>query len=193
MASEPAVASRREHIIRAALELLGECGPAGVTHRAVATRAGVPLAATTYYFSSKAHLLREALALLAGEEVARLEAVRATLGRGAPDVDVVAAGIATVLAEQVGARAALAKFEVYLDAGRGAELRPTAAAAADAFVALATDLFTRWGTPDPQEAARVAVAGIDGLLLHELLRGGPLDAERLAGGVARLLRALRGG
>jgi DNA-binding transcriptional regulator YbjK len=51
---------RRREILEAALRVIGRDGVAGLTHRAVADEAGVSLAATTYYFASKADLLREA-------------------------------------------------------------------------------------------------------------------------------------
>src|SRR3954463_15814560 len=69
----PKGAARREHIVRATLELIGEHGPDAVTHRAVAERAGLPLSATTYWFGSKEELLQETLLLAAREEVDRLE------------------------------------------------------------------------------------------------------------------------
>ncbi|MFF2269967.1 TetR/AcrR family transcriptional regulator [Cellulosimicrobium cellulans] len=43
--------ARRDAIVRAAADLILQEGPAAVTHRAVASRADVPLAATTYYFT----------------------------------------------------------------------------------------------------------------------------------------------
>jgi len=43
--------ARRDAIVRAAADLILHEGPAAVTHRAVAARADVPLAATTYYFT----------------------------------------------------------------------------------------------------------------------------------------------
>lgn len=192
--TEPAVASRREHILRVALRLLGSEGPAGVTHRTVAAEAEVPLAATTYYFESKQAMLQEALALLAGEEVARLEAIRAALDENAPDARAVAQGIATELAELVGVRGALAKIEIYLDAARREDLRSDAAAAVAAFVDLGTDLFTAWGVADPRATAEIAVAGIDGLILHETMTGArEVDRDRLATQLERLLVALRDG
>ena len=51
---------RRGEIAQAAVELLAEHGVAGVTHRMVASRAGVPLAATTYHFGSKFDIIAEA-------------------------------------------------------------------------------------------------------------------------------------
>ena len=52
---------RRRALLEAALTLIGRGGPAALTHRALASEAGVPLAATTYYFTSKDELLRETL------------------------------------------------------------------------------------------------------------------------------------
>ena len=43
----PRGAARREAILRAAIELVGEEGPDALTHRAVAERAGVAVSATT--------------------------------------------------------------------------------------------------------------------------------------------------
>jgi DNA-binding transcriptional regulator YbjK len=179
-----ATGQRREQILRATLRLLGNGGQAAVTHRAVAAEADVPLAATTYYFSSKEELLREALVLLAADEVARLRATREALGTGELAIPDVAQGIATVLAEQVGAAGLRSKFEVYLEGSRRAELRDVAQAAVGAFVDLAEQLFG-------PEVAPVAVAGIDGLLLHELVAGGgAIDRERLAARVELLLHRL---
>src|SRR3954453_21114214 len=69
----PKGSARREHILRATLELIGEHGSDAVTHRAVADRAGVPLSAARYWFDSKEQLLQETLLLAAREEVERLE------------------------------------------------------------------------------------------------------------------------
>ena len=51
---------RRQDIIEAAAEILREVGPAGVSHRTVAARAGCSLSATTYYFTGLDELLVEA-------------------------------------------------------------------------------------------------------------------------------------
>ncbi|MCI9887093.1 TetR family transcriptional regulator [Micrococcales bacterium 31B] len=53
--------ARREAIINAALALIREQGVHAATHRAVAIRAGVPLAATTYYFAKRDDLLAAAI------------------------------------------------------------------------------------------------------------------------------------
>ena len=60
---------RKYALVSAAAELLCEGGFDAVRHRAVARRAGLPLAATTYYFSSLDDLIVKAV-----EHVGALEA-----------------------------------------------------------------------------------------------------------------------
>lgn len=52
--------ARRQAIISAAAAIIHESGPASVTHRAVARRAGCSLSATTYYFKGLDDLLYQA-------------------------------------------------------------------------------------------------------------------------------------
>ncbi len=72
---------RRYALVSAAAELLCEGGFEAVRHRAVARRAGLPLASTTYYFSSLDDLIASAVAHIGMMEVAQLRAQVATLSR----------------------------------------------------------------------------------------------------------------
>jgi DNA-binding transcriptional regulator YbjK len=72
---------RRYALVSAAAELLCEGGFEAVRHRAVARRAGLPLASTTYYFSSLDDLIASAVAHVGMLEVAQLRAQVATLSR----------------------------------------------------------------------------------------------------------------
>ncbi|MFZ3306325.1 MAG: TetR family transcriptional regulator, partial [Mycobacterium sp.] len=72
---------RRYALVSAAAELLCEGGFEAVRHRAVARRAGLPLASTTYYFSSLDDLIASAVAHIGMLEVAQLRAAVATLSR----------------------------------------------------------------------------------------------------------------
>lgn len=69
---------RRSALINAAAELLCEGGFDAVRHRAVARRAGLPLASTTYYFSSLDDLVVQAVQYTGELEAAQL---RHRLGR----------------------------------------------------------------------------------------------------------------
>src|SRR5882762_4085598 len=97
---------RRDALLRATIELLGEIGAKSVTHRAVAERAGLPLASTTYYFESVNQLIEEALKLHVSERVAELSGMAAValgaVGASALDIaerlaEVLAAGVLATL------------------------------------------------------------------------------------------------
>ncbi|BCO34147.1 TetR family transcriptional regulator [Mycobacterium heckeshornense] len=72
---------RRYALVTAAAELLCEGGFEAVRHRAVAHRAGLPLASTTYYFSSLDELIASAVEHIGMLEVAQLRARVAALSR----------------------------------------------------------------------------------------------------------------
>lgn len=169
---------RRRRILEATLAVLSRDGPGGLTHRAVAAEAKVPLAATTYYFASKDELLREALSVLVHEEASRLDAQRGSLGAALGDPAATAATIADVLAAQA---AIAVKFELYLAAARSPEFRQDAQRSIDTFVGLAEHLT------NDRARAELLVASIDGLVLHALATDGGLDREALARKITLLL------
>jgi DNA-binding transcriptional regulator YbjK len=72
---------RRYALVSAAAELLCEGGFDAVRHRAVARRAGLPLASTTYYFSSLDDLIAKAIEHLGVQEAEQLRARLAGLSR----------------------------------------------------------------------------------------------------------------
>ncbi|MGW1541247.1 TetR/AcrR family transcriptional regulator [Streptomyces sp. NPDC002309] len=65
---------RRARIVAATLDLIADEGVAGVSHRKIAVRAGVPLGSMTYHFSGIEELLREAFGQFAGHIVAVFDA-----------------------------------------------------------------------------------------------------------------------
>ena len=60
-AATPKGERRRHALVEAAVALLAEGGLEAVRHRAVADRAGLPLASTTYYFTSLDDLVAAAV------------------------------------------------------------------------------------------------------------------------------------
>jgi DNA-binding transcriptional regulator YbjK len=72
---------RRGALVSAAAELLCEGGFDAVRHRAVARRAGLPLASTTYYFSSLDDLIAKAIVHIGEQEAAQLRGRLAGLSR----------------------------------------------------------------------------------------------------------------
>ena len=67
---------RRQLILDSTLQLIASQGIRAVRHRAVAAHAGVPLAATTYYFQDITHLLKEAFVHYAGRKDGEAEVFR---------------------------------------------------------------------------------------------------------------------
>ncbi|KUI32924.1 TetR family transcriptional regulator [Mycobacterium sp. IS-1742] len=72
---------RRYALVSAAADLLCEGGFDAVRHRAVARRAGLPLASTTYYFSSLDDLIVKAVEYEGTREAERLQERVAALSR----------------------------------------------------------------------------------------------------------------
>jgi TetR/AcrR family transcriptional regulator, regulator of biofilm formation and stress response len=173
---------RRHALLEATLQLIGRGGPAAVTHRALAAEAGVPLATTTYYFSSKTELLREALRLAVREDVALAESDPAW--REARDAGT-AAELADALARNLGMylrdpERAVAHHEVFLAASRDPELAPTAEEWTATNTAMLEPLLDRLGSDAPADDARIVNAILNGLTIEQL--GSPVDdfTERVA-------------
>jgi len=179
---------RRDSLLRATIELLGESGAKSVTHRAVAERAGLPLASTTYYFRSVQQLIEEALKLHVAERVAELEglATVALAGSGVSAQD-----IAERLAEVLAAAPTpilVAQYQMYLEAGRNPALQPAVAEALAAFERLAATVLGALGARRPEAAAEAFVALLDGFALHRVAR--PRDPSQEAAALTAAMRAL---
>ncbi|MGH9040462.1 MAG: TetR/AcrR family transcriptional regulator, partial [Acidimicrobiia bacterium] len=117
---------RREALLRATIELLGETGARSVTHRAVAERAGLPLASTTYYFSSVSQLIEEALKLHVAERVAELQALAMAVAEPGASAQDIAERLAARLVERAPG-VLVAQYQMYLEAARNPALRPAVA------------------------------------------------------------------
>jgi TetR/AcrR family transcriptional regulator, regulator of biofilm formation and stress response len=171
----PKGAARREHILRATLELIGEHGSDAVTHRAVAERAGLPLSATTYWFASKDELLQEALLLVVREEVERIERVVLDLAPRELDVREWARAVSAVLAADLAADPLrhVAFTELVLEGTRRPWLAEEVERWHAAQLRLAELGLRATGAPDPQADAPLLVAAISGFMLGQLVT--PVD------------------
>jgi DNA-binding transcriptional regulator YbjK len=182
---------RRDALLRAAVEVAGELGVGATTHRAVAARAGVPLAATSYYFDSMAQLLAEALRSAVAARVDQLGAL-AQPDQGSRPADDTPSAIASRMAAALteGDRtASLAQLEAYLHAARDPAGRPSVARALAAFEEMAAAALKAAGARRPDEGARAFVALADGFLLHRLANPRPDDESRLRDAIKALFVA----
>jgi len=152
---------RRDELLAAAIELFAEGGARAITHRAVAARAGLPSATTTYYFESIDELIREALGAHIDQWSRDLEALAAI------DIDVdVSLDDASQLISRVfairGPEVAALELGIFLAAARVPELRDNAARSMRAFEDLATNLLGRVGVNEPGPLAASIVTLITG-------------------------------
>ncbi|QEC46545.1 TetR family transcriptional regulator [Baekduia soli] len=163
--------ARRELILDAAIRVLGHEGPGMLTHRRVAAAAGLPLAATTYWFASKEELLVSAYRRAADRDIARVRAVALAHERDGLDVaDALADLVASEL--QDGRSALIACFTMSLEAARRPQLRDIEAEWTEAYVEAISAMLVAAGSPQPRIDAEVLTAALDGLLLAHLARGG---------------------
>jgi TetR/AcrR family transcriptional regulator, regulator of biofilm formation and stress response len=181
--------ARRDLILDAAIAVLGQEGLSALTHRRVAAEAGLPLAATTYWFSSKDELLVSAFRRAADKDIARVRSVAA-----AAEGKDVADALADVLGAEVsdGRTALVACFTMWVEAARRPELRELATAWTEAYEDVIAELLRAAGSREPRVDARLLTAALDGLLLGLLAHGGvTVDArEELRPQLRRLVGAL---
>ncbi|MET1076019.1 MAG: TetR family transcriptional regulator [Umezawaea sp.] len=150
---------RREKIVEAAVEVIRETGPAGLTHRAVAARAGVPLGSTTYYFADLDELFEAAVRTVAERNVARLR----EWARSLPERADLCAGLADflVLLTTEHRQTSVLAYELYGIALR----RPALRAASTSWDDMLSEVFAlRVDAP----TARALTVMFDGLL-HQAL------------------------
>jgi len=113
--------TRREALLRAAMEVAAERGMAGVSHRAVTEKAGLPLATISYFFDSITELAQEALRLFVKADTAQQLALAESLrSRHSAPADILAAFAETAAPRRPETPAL---FEVLLHASRSPELR----------------------------------------------------------------------
>ncbi|MFC7327623.1 TetR/AcrR family transcriptional regulator [Marinactinospora rubrisoli] len=183
---------RREQLVAAAADILAEEGFAGVSHRTVAGRAGVPLGSTTYYFESLEDLTRQALERMGERYLARARTLLTEFrARPAPDgFRPLARLVVDMLGWSDGAPGLPLFYESYVQAGRN----PCYAAAVREWnaglVRLLPPAFEHTGRGLGPEDARLLLALSDGLLVTALAEDTPDPADSAARALAAALPRL---
>jgi len=187
-------ARRQRAILEATLALVGRKGAGAVTHRAVAEEAGVPLAATTYYFASKSDLLREALVFAAETDRETTDKLSAALAE-VRSAEAFARTLADHVADWLGPGRAVvvSHYEISLEGARRPELAEIDRAWNERYVATLAVPLGRLGSTDPERDAWIVVSMLDGMVFNELAGPRPgFEREILHPALDRLLRALLG-
>ncbi|MGB4136375.1 MAG: TetR family transcriptional regulator [Microbacterium sp.] len=169
--------ARRLAIVSAAAELIVEVGVDAITHRMVASRAAVPLGATTQYFDTLDDLRAAALRLLAAHIDEQMVATAAAIESGGATPATLAALIHSSL---VDAKSAETDRAVVTAAVRDPQLRELARNWSAQLVAL---LERRYDA----ESALAASVFIDGILWHSQIHDVPLPRRTIERALASIL------
>ena len=162
---------RRARIADAAVRVISRDGIAGLSHRAAAVEADVPLGSTTYHYKSLDELLLAALRQVNDAWLARFAAWADGVDPAVPLADELAGFVMDSLTAQR-AQTEL-EYELYFAGLRHPAVRPLAAECLDAMVEL-----LRPHVPDA-DRARAVIGLFDGTMLHLVLTGRTPERERL--------------
>nr|WP_157105283.1 TetR family transcriptional regulator C-terminal domain-containing protein [Rhodococcus kyotonensis] len=184
---------RRRHALScAAADLLVEGGFDAVRHRAVATRAGLPLASTTYYFESLDDLIACAVEVLGHRE---LEIMRGRVdGMGTLHTDLVST-VELIVDLLIGPddgvgegrERLIARYERFVASARHPELREVQLRLRAQIDDLLTDVLRRAGRTVHEQQLRRIVAVVDGAVVGAL---GEVDPEPRAMARSMLLEVI---
>ncbi|TNC26097.1 TetR/AcrR family transcriptional regulator [Amycolatopsis alkalitolerans] len=173
-ASTPKGERRRAALVEAAAELLVEGGFDAIRHRAVAERAGLPLASTTYYFDTLEDLVTAAVDHSGRYELARGREQLAKISTEPRAMDtVIELALDQLLGEDSTFDAVLARYERLVTTGRRPYLRPVVRALQDEFHVLLKEIFARSGKPIDDERVHQLVALVDGAVVNALIEADP--------------------
>lgn len=176
---------RRSALVSAAAELLREGGFDAVRHRAVARRAGLPLASTTYYFSSLDDLVVQAVEFTGAQEAAQLGARLARLSRRRRGVEATADVLVDLLlgdsAPQQISEQLISRYERYIACARQPWLRDVQRRLRAERTAAVVQALERSGRTVRADRLKALMCAVDGAVVAALVDdGGDLRATARA-------------
>ena len=179
---------RRAELVTAAAALLRAGGFDAVRHRAVAERAGLPLASTTYYFASLDELVTAAAERTSRDELTEGRDQLAALGEGPVDrgelVELVIDQLLGPESRASGLDAVLLRYERLVGAGRRPYLAPLMRELRGELDALLGALLARGGRALVGAELRDLVSLVDGAVISALIEADP-DPRAAARAVLR--------
>ncbi|MFR9730445.1 TetR/AcrR family transcriptional regulator [Saccharopolyspora sp. MS10] len=176
-AATPKGERRRRALVEAAVELLADGGLEAVRHRAVAERAGLPLASTTYYFDSLDDLIAAAVEQEGRAELAagraRLDALAAELRTA----DAVAELVLDLLlgrdSRDGGTEPVLLRYERLVGSPRRPYLAPLMRELTGELRQLLHEILERSGRPVGPDRLTELIFLVDGAVLNALIESDP--------------------
>lgn len=174
---------RRYALVSAAAELLGEGGFEAVRHRAVA-RAGLPLASTTYYFSSLDDLIARAVEHIGMIEVAQLRARVSALSRRRRGPETTAVVLVDLLVGEMSspglAEQLISRYERHIACTRLPDLRESMRRSLRQRAEAVAEAIERSGRSAQIELVCTLICAVDGSVVSALVEGRDPRAAALA-------------
>lgn len=170
---------RRYALVTAAAELLCEGGFDAVRHRAVADRAGLPLASTTYYFSSLEELVEQAVEYLGAVEAAELRERVQALPRRRRGAEASADLLVDLLAEDSTREHTISRYERYIACARNPALRGVEQRMLSQRVDAVAEAMSRSGRRAQVELMRALLYTVDGAVASALAGVGNGDRDHV--------------
>lgn len=176
-ASTPKGERRKQALVAAAAALLTEGGFDAVRHRAVAERAGLPLASTTYYFDSLDDLLAAAVEHEARGELAVARARLDELAEQVRGTDAIVELILDLLlgpsTRGGGVQSVLLRYERFVGSPRRPFLAPLMRELSAETHGLVAEILRRSGAPVSAERLAELIALVDGTVVNALIESDP--------------------
>jgi DNA-binding transcriptional regulator YbjK len=171
---------RRFALVRAAADLLCEGGFEAVTHRSVADRAGLPLASTTYYFSSLDELIETAVDYLGTAEVARLRERVRELPRRRRGAEAAADLLVDLLAGEPQREQLISRYERYIACARHPAMRGIETRLLEQRVDAVREAMIRSGRRARPDMMTALLYSVDGAVVSALVddRDEPRESVR---------------
>lgn len=168
---------RRHALVSAAAQLLSEGGFEAVRHRSVARRAGLPLASTTYYFSSLDELLAKAVEYIGVGEAAALHSRVQALPRRRRSTGATANLLLDLLAGESTSEQLISRYERYIACARHPALRGLERRLLQQRVDAVVEAVGRSGRLVRVDMITALVCAVDGAVVSALVADGTAPRE----------------
>ncbi|MFD4643659.1 TetR/AcrR family transcriptional regulator [Lentzea sp. NPDC058436] len=169
-AATPKGERRRQALVEAASGLFADGGFDAVRHRAVAERAGLPLASTTYYFDSLDELITAAVELHGRSELASFRRRLSSIQERMSDDELVEFVLDLLVGEDAtDIEAVLLRYERLVATGRRPYLRPLMRELSTELRVLVTDVFARSGREVDSDRVEELIALVDGSVVNSFI------------------------
>lgn len=170
----------RNQILDAAVRLIAQSGPAGIKMRDVAGAAGVSLAATTYHFRSRQHLIDTAYQRIYESEMDQYGDWSQTLLSDELNTPSLVQGLTDYFVEEatISRERALGNRELLVEAARAEHLRPYSVRICSARRQFWERVFSEVGSTSPRVGADVLLSMVAGRFILMISLGGEyMDPE----------------